>query len=312
MGASIIAILPSKFISFRERSITKRIIIIREQESKLFFRIFIIFLFHHLEIQPPERLICLRHAHADRIPKPKSLPAGEAFERPGTLIEVVRRAHIAHIDEPFDAVRELDINPVVPDGGDDPVVDLPDFILHIVDDLDIADHILDAFGFSLGRGSMLRDLWQEFRESSELLLVELLMEPRLDDAVDLEVRIPPDRGGKMRIVPEGEPEVPEYLLGVDSLGHALEYLFGEHERVVLLLNDIHNVAEGAGAEHLPREIVSVVVEQSYKRIGLLLAWLLMDAIEERDLLLAEKPRNLLVREDHEFLDDLVRLAPVAF
>lgn len=58
-------------------------------------------------------------------------------------------------------------------------------------------------------------------------------------------------------------------------------------------------------------MVSVVVQEEDEIIGFFLARFLVDTVEERYLLLAEKSGNLLVREDHEFLDDFMRFRAVA-
>lgn len=163
---------------------------------------------------------------------------------------MVGRAHVAHVDQAFDTVRELHVDSMIADRRDDPVVYLPDLVLHVVDDLDIADHILDILGLALRCRCVFCNFWEEFFESGELFLVQVLMKPRLDDAMDLEVRISSDRRGEVRVVLEREAIVTEHLLGIDRLGHTLENLLGEHEIIVLLMERIHDLAKRTWREGL--------------------------------------------------------------
>lgn len=187
----------------------------------------VVFCLHSLKIQSSECLVCLGDADFDGVAESEGFVGGEILDSAGMFIEMVGFAEIAHIDETLDTVRELDVDTMIGDGGDNPVEDLSDFVLHVVDNLDIANRVFDILSFAFGGRGVFGDARYELLVASKLFGTEFAVEVCLDDAVDLEVWVASDRGGEVRIVLEGESEVSEDFLGIESLGHAREDMFGE-------------------------------------------------------------------------------------
>lgn len=104
----------------------------------------------------------------DGVAESEGFAGGEVLDGSGVRVEVVGFAEIAHVDETLDTVRELDVDAVIGDGGNDSVEDLSDFVLHVVDDLDIANLVFDIFGFAFGGRGVFGDAWDELLVASEL------------------------------------------------------------------------------------------------------------------------------------------------
>ena len=150
-------------------------------------------------------------------------------------------------------------------------------------------------------------------ELLDLLFGEAVLAPAMrrdQRAVHDKVGVAADRRGEMRVVAQGEAEMAEILRAVIGLRHGAER--GEVDELALVASRglVQQAVEMRGLEHLAlgegeaRGVGSVA--QGFE---LVLRRLLVNAEEQGRLLLDQLLRRRDVGEDHELLDQPVRVEP---
>ena len=219
--------------------------------------------------------------------------------------DVVVGVHEADSTHAFDGVRELDIDAVVRDAGDDAVELLIDVVTHPLAFLQLIGLALRFVSAALEGGRAVGDGREQVLIVLEAALVELTAEVLLDDPVDLEVRIASDRGGEVTVVLRREAEVTGALGGVAGLlegaeRHRLDDRLlrgaddGIEELLHLLRADALVIAD--------TDEVAEVLDGEAELLELLGIRLLVYTEDERNLLPEEVLGDGFIGREHEVLD----------
>ena len=179
----------------------------------------------------------------------------------------------------------------------------------------MGDQAVDRFalglhGAAFGRGDLRGDLGERFRRLAVGQGAVAERERPDQRAVHHEVGIAADRRGEMRVAPQVEPEVAVVLGGVFGLGlraqhHLVDELFG----LVALHLRQHAVEHGRPQRAALCERHVERAQEFLEVVDLLHGRLVMHAIDQRQRLLLQHLGGGDIGEDHELLDQPVRVEP---
>src|ERR1019366_6745489 len=159
------------------------------------------------------------------------------------------------------------------------------------------------------RGNCRRDFGEfPLRHRRRAILPEM---QRIDQgAMDNKIGVTPDRRGEMRITAQIKTKMPVIPYGIFRLRLGAQHHFIDDMLVVRALYAGKNAVELGGAKNLALAKFDADGGQKFREIvDFFERWLVMHAIDEILVFRFKRFGGRHIRENHEFLDEAVRIEP---
>ncbi len=228
------------------------------------------------------------------------------------VIVEIFRAKGSDRDQPVGAgLAQLDEQAGAGDAGDAALETRADAVGEVMRDQAVDGLALRLHRAPLGQRNMRGDLTEGFRRLA--VGQGAFAEPERADqrAVHDEIGIAADRRGEMRVAAQIQAEMTVILGGIFGLRLRAQHDFADQREMVMAFELCQHAVEQSRAQRAAlREGDVERLQKFLERVDLLQRRLVMHAVDQRERFLLQHLGRRDVGEDHELLDQLVRVEPV--
>ena len=211
-------------------------------------------------------------------------------------------------------IRQLHINPPGGNSGNDAFKGLANPLLHILDFFQLFRLPFRLIGSALCFRGMLCHLRKDFLIMGDSLICQLSPELLPYDTVNLQIRVSPDRGGKVTVILTCKAKVSRTVHGILRPFHAPQGQAANHRLLLASLYFIKELLDFLGMDFRNRspasvfqlEVIAEIVDKGSKLCNLFRVRIVMGSVQKGNLHPVKMLCHRLIGKEHKVLYELRR------